>query len=87
MSELDLYLIDAQESFKNKDIPSFIVGVTNVENEIYFKGCGSSVIRDPASKEINPDSVHWMCSSTKLIIAVRECGVHTNSILRTDKSC
>lgn len=60
-----------KDSYKSKDIPGFVVGVSNVEGEIYSRGCGTHVIRDPASAEINLDSVLWICSQTKMVTAVR----------------
>ena len=45
-------------------------GVTNLDEEIYFHGGGPSVVGDPSSGEVGPDSVMWLCSQTKLITSV-----------------
>ena len=45
-------------------------GVTNLDEEIYFHGGGPSVVGDPSSGEVGPDSIMWLCSQTKLITSV-----------------
>ncbi|KAF8909682.1 beta-lactamase [Gymnopilus junonius] len=60
--------IDA--ALKTKKTPGFILGVTNVDGEIYFHGGGPKVVNDDASGEINQDSVFWLCSQTKLIASL-----------------
>lgn len=59
-----------QEAHGTKDLPGIIVGVADVDGEIYFKGSRNKVIRDPTSGEIDADSVLWICSQTKMITAV-----------------
>jgi len=59
-----------KETLDAKKTPGFILGVSNIDDEIYFHGGGPSVVDDPTSGEINPDSVFWLCSQTKLIAAL-----------------
>ena len=54
-----------------KKLPGFILGVSNTEEEIYFHGGGSRIVNDDASGQVNPDSVFWVCSETKLVTYVR----------------
>ena len=60
-----------KETIAAKKIPGFVLGVSNIEREIYFRGGGTNVIGDLSSGEVNPDSVFWICSQTKMIAAVR----------------
>jgi hypothetical protein len=60
-----------KETISAKKIPGFVLGVSNIEREIYFQGGGTNVIDDLSSGEVNPDSVFWICSQTKMIAAVR----------------
>ena len=50
-----------------KNIPGFVYGVTNLDEEIYFNGGGPNVVGDPLSGEVGPESIMWICSQTKLI--------------------
>ncbi|KAF8905737.1 beta-lactamase [Gymnopilus junonius] len=54
----------------SKKTPGFILGVSNTDGEIYFNGGGSRIQNDLGSGEVNPDSIFWICSQTKLITAV-----------------
>ena len=45
-------------------------GVSNLDEEIYFNGGGLSIVGDPSSGEVGPDSSMWLCSQTKLITSV-----------------
>ena len=45
-------------------------GAANLDEEIYFNGGGPSVVGDPSSGEVGPDSIMWICSQTKLIALV-----------------
>lgn len=53
-----------------KKIPGIVLGVANVEREIYFQGGGYHRFNDSSSGEISPNSVFWICSQTKMIAAV-----------------
>jgi hypothetical protein len=53
-----------------KKIPGIVLGVANVDREIYFQGGGYHRFDDSSSGEINPDSIFWICSQTKMIAAV-----------------
>ena len=53
-----------------KNIPGFVYGVSNLDEEIYFQGGGPNVVGDPSSGEVGPDSIMWICSQTKLIASV-----------------
>jgi len=55
------------EGHKN---PAIVFGVTNVDSEIYFQGGGTQTFKDDTSPKVDPDSVFWLCSQTKLITAV-----------------
>ncbi|KAF8964753.1 beta-lactamase [Flammula alnicola] len=59
-----------KETVEARKIPGFILGVSNIDGEIYFQGGGVNVAGDPASGEVNPDSVFWICSQTKMIAAL-----------------
>jgi hypothetical protein len=63
--------VGQKETLAAKKIPGFVLGVSNIEREIYFQGGGTNVIGDLSSGEVNPDSVFWICSQTKMIAAVR----------------
>jgi CubicO group peptidase (beta-lactamase class C family) len=53
-----------------KNIPGFVYGVANLDEEIYFHGGGPNVVGDPSSGEVGPDSIMWICSQTKLITSL-----------------
>lgn len=59
-----------KDTIAAKKIPGFVLGVSNIEREIYFRGGGTNVVHDPSSGEVNPDSVFWICSQTKMIAAL-----------------
>ncbi|KAF5325468.1 hypothetical protein D9619_009744 [Psilocybe cf. subviscida] len=50
-----------------KTVPGFVLGVANVEGEIYFQNSGFNRFDDPSSGKVNPDSVFWLVSQTRLI--------------------
>jgi CubicO group peptidase (beta-lactamase class C family) len=52
------------------EVPGFVLGVSNVDGEIYFQGGGNNIVGNTSSGDINPDSVFWICSQTKMIAAV-----------------
>ncbi|PPQ92178.1 hypothetical protein CVT25_008952 [Psilocybe cyanescens] len=64
---LDDYI---KATLKAKTLPGFILGVSNVDDEIYFEGGGPNTINDSGSEKINPDGIFWICSQTKMIAAV-----------------
>lgn len=70
-----------KNAIKDKKLPSFILGITNIEEEIYFNGGGQSNIDDPESGEVNPDSVFWICSQTKMISAVSSFPTEIDDLL------
>jgi len=53
-----------------KNIPGFVCGVSNLDDEIYFHGGGPNVVGDPSGGEVGPDSIMWICSQTKLITSL-----------------
>lgn len=52
-------------------MPGFVLGVSNMDEEIYFGGGGPKSIGSRQTETVNPDSVFWICSQTKMIVAVR----------------
>ncbi|KAF8172713.1 beta-lactamase/transpeptidase-like protein [Pholiota molesta] len=48
-------------------IPGFALGATTAEGEIYFGTGGYKTLDDPASGKVDPDTVFWICSMTKLV--------------------
>lgn len=52
-------------------MPNFAFGATSVDEDIYFNSGGFNTVDDPASGQVGPDSVFWLCSQTKLITHVR----------------
>jgi CubicO group peptidase (beta-lactamase class C family) len=52
-------------------IPGFALGATTAEGEIYFGTGGYKTLDDPASGKVDPDTVFWICSMTKLVAHVR----------------
>lgn len=62
-----------EKASQEKKIPGFVFGVSNSDEEIYFKGTGYRVVNDPNSGEVVPDSVFWVCSQAKLIVHVSTC--------------
>jgi CubicO group peptidase (beta-lactamase class C family) len=54
-----------------KKLPGFGIAVTSVDQELYASAGGFRVHDDPTSGPVTPDSVYWLCSMTKLIVAVR----------------
>lgn len=66
-------LNDTQKTVTDeKNIPGIVLGVANVDQEIYFQGGGYHRFGDSSSGEINPESVFWICSQTKMIAAVSD---------------
>ena len=65
-----------KEAVESVNIPGFNIGVSNVDEEIYFNGGGPHAVGDPTSPDVNPDSIFWICSQTKLITAVRYVFLH-----------
>ncbi|KAJ3509603.1 hypothetical protein NLJ89_g5134 [Agrocybe chaxingu] len=59
-----------KESVERGKVPGFVLGVSNLDEEIYFQGGGPSVVGNPTSGEVNPDSVFWICSQTKMIASL-----------------
>jgi len=55
---------------EEKNIPGFVYGVSNLDEEIYFNGGGPHVVGDPSSGEVGPDSIMWICSQTKLVASM-----------------
>jgi CubicO group peptidase (beta-lactamase class C family) len=51
-------------------IPGFALGATTAEGEIYFGTGGYRTLDDPTSGKVDPDTVFWICSMTKLIAHV-----------------
>ncbi|KAF9525267.1 beta-lactamase/transpeptidase-like protein [Crepidotus variabilis] len=51
-------------------LPGVVLGVSNLDEEIYFKGGGPLDAGDPKSGEVDPDTVFWICSQTKMIVAL-----------------
>ena len=47
-----------------------MLGVTTVDEEVYFKGGGKRVFGDLSSGNVDPDSIFWVCSQTKMITRV-----------------
>ena len=62
--------IQKEKAAKSGKLPSFIYGVTNLEEEIYFKASGNLDFHDPTSPPLTPDTILWICSMTKLTTAV-----------------
>ncbi|KAF4613164.1 hypothetical protein D9613_011100 [Agrocybe pediades] len=59
-----------EQAIKDKNLPSLTLGISNVDGEIYFNGGGPQLVNDPGSGEVNPDSVFWICSQTKMIASL-----------------
>ncbi|KAJ3515361.1 hypothetical protein NLJ89_g1810 [Agrocybe chaxingu] len=53
---------------QEQKFPSFIFGVTTIDDEIYLKTGGNKVVNDPNSGTIDEDAVWWICSQTKMIV-------------------
>ncbi|TFK32078.1 beta-lactamase/transpeptidase-like protein [Crucibulum laeve] len=64
---IDKILSDAVEQGK---IPGLSFAATNIDEEIYFGKAGLRIIDDPASGEVDEESVFWVCSQTKLIVSI-----------------
>ncbi|RXW19284.1 hypothetical protein EST38_g6573 [Candolleomyces aberdarensis] len=62
--------LQKEKAEKSGKLPSFIYGVTNLEEEIYFKASGNLDFHDPTSPPLTPDSTLWICSMTKLTTAI-----------------
>ncbi|KAF8186232.1 beta-lactamase [Pholiota molesta] len=58
------------ETVEAGEVPGFVFGVSDVDGEIYFRGGGNNVVGDASSGDVDPDSVFWICSQTKLITAL-----------------
>jgi CubicO group peptidase (beta-lactamase class C family) len=63
-----------KETGETGNVPGFVYGITSLEEEIYFQGAGTRVVNDATSGCMTPDSVFWICSQTKLVVAV--CNAH-----------
>ncbi|PPQ68606.1 hypothetical protein CVT24_005424 [Panaeolus cyanescens] len=48
-------------------IAGFVYGATSLDGEIYFTSGGNHVVNDPTSGTVNPDTVFWICSMTKML--------------------
>ncbi|KAF8186368.1 beta-lactamase/transpeptidase-like protein [Pholiota molesta] len=59
-----------KETLDSGEVPGFVLGVSNVDGEIYFQGGGNNIVGNTSSGDINPDSVFWICSQTKMIAAL-----------------
>ncbi|KAF9545521.1 beta-lactamase/transpeptidase-like protein [Agrocybe pediades] len=59
-----------EETEKSGQVPAFVVGVSNVDEEIYFNCGGFNVVNDPSSGKVTPDSIFWICSQTKFVASV-----------------
>lgn len=55
---------------EGKTLPAFVFGAASLDEEIYFNGDGYKIVNDPASGEVNGDTVFWVCSMTKMIAHV-----------------
>ena len=73
------YALSKDKAAKTGKLPSFIYGVTNVEEEIYFKASGNLDFHDKSSPPLTPDSILWICSMTKLATAVSATSVVAHS--------
>ncbi|KAF5310720.1 hypothetical protein D9619_008156 [Psilocybe cf. subviscida] len=48
-------------------LPALVVGATSADGEIYLNAGGKKIVGDESSENIDPDTVFWLCSSTKFI--------------------
>uniref|UniRef100_A0A8H7XU60 Beta-lactamase-related domain-containing protein n=1 Tax=Psilocybe cubensis TaxID=181762 RepID=A0A8H7XU60_PSICU len=73
-----------KETLQSKTIPGFVLGVSNINEEIFFEGGGSRIVDDIESGEITPDSIFWICSQTKMITALAVLKLIENGTISLD---
>lgn len=56
-----------RQTAERNTIPAFVYGVSSLEGEIYFTAGGNRVVNDSSSGPIDPDTVFWICSMTKML--------------------
>ncbi|KAJ3504164.1 hypothetical protein NMY22_g18012 [Coprinellus aureogranulatus] len=69
---------------KSGNLPTFVFGVTNLDEEIYFNAHGHIDFHDPSSPHASPDSIFWICSMTKLIASIATLQLIDRSLLTLD---
>ncbi|KAF9045335.1 beta-lactamase/transpeptidase-like protein [Panaeolus papilionaceus] len=57
----------SRQTAERNTIPAFVYGVSSLEGEIYFTAGGNRVVNDSSSGPIDPDTVFWICSMTKML--------------------
>ncbi|KAF9045342.1 beta-lactamase/transpeptidase-like protein [Panaeolus papilionaceus] len=67
-----------------RNIPGFVYGISSQEGEIYFTSGGHKVIHDPLSGAVDPDTVLWICSMTKLIAHLAALQLVERGLLSVD---
>ncbi|TEB26819.1 beta-lactamase [Coprinellus micaceus] len=66
------------------DLPTFVFGATNLNQELYFNGHGPIDYHDAASPPAGPDSIYWICSMTKFIASVATLQLIDRALLTLD---
>jgi hypothetical protein len=51
-------------------LPAFVAGATIADGEIYFNASGKKIVNNETSGDVDPDSVFWICSMTKMLTHV-----------------
>jgi CubicO group peptidase (beta-lactamase class C family) len=60
--------LDEQRSIgQDGKLPAFVAGATTADGEIYFNANGNKIVNDATSGDVDPDSVFWICSMTKML--------------------
>ncbi|KAF8893001.1 beta-lactamase/transpeptidase-like protein [Infundibulicybe gibba] len=58
------------DATKNKSLPGLACGITSADGELFVGSSGTKVFDDPSSGAVDVDTVEWICSETKLIVAL-----------------
>ncbi|PPQ71677.1 hypothetical protein CVT24_007830 [Panaeolus cyanescens] len=77
-------LDDLTQQAAKRNIPGFIYGASSVEGELYFTSGGHRTVHDPTSGEVDPDTMLWICSMTKLVTHVAALQLVERGVLSVD---
>ncbi|KAF9045334.1 beta-lactamase/transpeptidase-like protein [Panaeolus papilionaceus] len=57
----------SRQTAERNVIPGFVYAASSVDGEIYLTSGGTKLVDDPTSAPVDPDTVFWICSMTKML--------------------